>query len=263
MGISDITLVEAYLNPCHWHIPSGIDMFYLLYNYPFAWQQSILHMHTGPLWWSPIAILASSPPPAQTIALNLEKRLLEQIMTAHHAISIFMTNSIFVPSRGMLHPASLAFTDNSIFTQRIVKTIKGQDLIIQSPRQEDQAWADKLDQLSQYSYKQAASEAQDVQPITSTSYTQLDKGKGRVHDSQPNINSPSLKEFHKRPGLPRQDPAAGNKADDKGEVPTPAPSGASHQMPTRSAGSCDTQPSPLLSSHMPPPEDVQPQGPRG
>jgi hypothetical protein len=36
--------------------------------------------------------------PAQTIALSLEKRLLERIATAHRAISLFMTNADFVPN---------------------------------------------------------------------------------------------------------------------------------------------------------------------
>lgn len=35
--------------------------------------------------------------PAQTIALNLEKRLLDRIATAHRAISLFMNNSDTVP----------------------------------------------------------------------------------------------------------------------------------------------------------------------
>jgi hypothetical protein len=35
--------------------------------------------------------------PAQTIALSLEKRLLERIMMAHRAISLFIANADYAP----------------------------------------------------------------------------------------------------------------------------------------------------------------------
>jgi len=53
--------------------------------------------------------------PAPTIALSIEKRLMDQIVAAHRAIDIFMFNASDTPDRGMPRPASPAFTDNSTF----------------------------------------------------------------------------------------------------------------------------------------------------
>jgi hypothetical protein len=96
--------------------------------------------------------------PAQTIALNLEKRLLERIMTAYRAISLFMTNTDFVPGKGMPRPASPAFTDNSAFAQRVALTLAGDTPAITSPRQEDTNWASQLEDDIHATQQQVSSE---------------------------------------------------------------------------------------------------------
>ena len=72
--------------------------------------------------------------PTQTIALSLEKRLLERIATAHRAISLFMANAECIPGRGMPRLVSPAFTDNSSFAKGVVKTLLNPVNSIASPR---------------------------------------------------------------------------------------------------------------------------------
>jgi hypothetical protein len=107
--------------------------------------------------------------PTQTIALSLEKRLLERIATAHRAISIFMANAEFVPGRGMPCPASPAFTDNSIFAQRVTNALIGNLPNITSPRQEDAACASELEHSLPASYPQATIEPVLEHPLAATS----------------------------------------------------------------------------------------------
>ena len=118
--------------------------------------------------------------PAQTIALSLEKRLLERIVTAHRAISLFMANADYVPARGMPRPVSPAFTDNSTFATRVVGTLSDKAPTVASPRQEDATWASEIEKEAQASYHQAPSEAPQEQPEASMSYTCQGKGKQRA-----------------------------------------------------------------------------------
>ena len=123
--------------------------------------------------------------PVQTIALSLEKWLLEQIATAYWAISLFMANTDFMPGWGMLCPASPAFTNNSTFAQRIAETLSHQVDTIVSPRQEDAAWASEVEGEAWASYYQATSDAFQEQPIASTSSSHLDRGKNWARSPHP------------------------------------------------------------------------------
>jgi hypothetical protein len=117
--------------------------------------------------------------PAQTIALSLEKRLLEQIVMAHRAISLFIANADYAPGRGMPRPASPAFTDNSMFTRQVAGTLSSKPPTIVSPRQEDTTWTSNVENEVQASFYQAASEAFQEQSEAATSYDQQDKERGR------------------------------------------------------------------------------------
>jgi hypothetical protein len=145
--------------------------------------------------------------PAQTIALSLEKRLLERIATAHRAISTFMANADYIPGRGMPRPASPAFTDNSTFARQVASSLSNKAPAIASPRQEDAAWSSEVEIEAQTSYYQAASEAFREQPEASTSYNHLDKGKTRVRSRPPSESDAN--------------PARGNDPDDEDESCTP------------------------------------------
>jgi hypothetical protein len=79
-------------------------------------------------------------------------------VTAHRAISLFMTNADFVPNRGMPCPVSPAFTDNSEFAQGVIRTLADKMSTITSPRQEDAAWTSELEEDIQASYPRTSSE---------------------------------------------------------------------------------------------------------
>ena len=115
----------------------------------------------------------------QTIALSLEKRLLERIAAAHRAISIFMNNAEALPNQGMPRPASPAFTDNSTFASKVISTLQGKGSDVFSPWQEDATWVSAIEDEVQNSYSRAASEVPEEQPTASTSYDLLDKGKSK------------------------------------------------------------------------------------
>ena len=108
--------------------------------------------------------------PAQTIALSLEKRLLERIATAHRAISLSIANADYTPGRGMPRPASPAFTDNSTFAQQVAGTLSSKPPAIVSPRQEDATWASDVEIEVQASLHQAVSEVSQEQPGDPISY---------------------------------------------------------------------------------------------
>jgi hypothetical protein len=59
-----------------------------------------------------------------------------------------MANAKFMPGRGMPRPTSPAFTDNSIFAQRVTNVLASNELTIASPKQEDAAWASELEETS-------------------------------------------------------------------------------------------------------------------
>ena len=123
--------------------------------------------------------------PAQTIALSLEKRLLEQIATAHRAISLFIANAECIPGQGMPCPVSPAFTDNSSFAKGVANTLLNPVSSITSPQQEDAAWTSEIEGKAQASCYQATSGE---------------------------IRAPS-----RPPSRPTTIPAEGNKADDEGD----------------------------------------------
>lgn len=153
--------------------------------------------------------------PAQTIALNLERRLLDRITMAHRAISIFMTNADLVPGRGMPHLASPAFTDNSMFAFKVAGAMYGKDPIIVSLKQEDASWALETENEAQTSYYRAVSESPDDEPVASTSYGHLDKGKGKAQEIPRPTSSINLE--GDTPLIPEEEPKEGNKADDEGD----------------------------------------------
>ena len=172
--------------------------------------------------------------PVQTIALSLEKRLLERIAAAHRAISVFMNNAEVIPSRGMPRPVSPAFTDNSVFAARVLSTLQGQGSDPASPRQEDAAWASAIEDEAQSSYSRAVSEAPEDQPIASTSYDPRDKGKGK--DST---------EFPKEATTQGENHAdvqeGGHDADDEDEQLSPRRSRSnSNRIPSRPRSQCSS-----------------------
>jgi hypothetical protein len=168
--------------------------------------------------------------PAQTIALSLEKRLLERIAAAHRAISVFMNNAEVVPGRGMPRPASPAFTDNSTFASRVIQTLRGEGPVISSPRQEDAAWASAMADEARNSYSRAASEAPEGQPIASTSYSHLSKGKGKDPREFP-ARTTTQAEASAVPAAPQE---GGHDADDEDERRAPRRSrNNSHRAPSR------------------------------
>ncbi len=117
--------------------------------------------------------------PVPTIALSIEKRLMDRIAAAHRAINVFIFNASEMPGQEMPRPASPAFTDNSTFASRVMNTLQNEASAFSSPRQEDATWASALEDDAQRSVSRAASEAPDDQPIASTSYVPLDKGKAK------------------------------------------------------------------------------------
>ena len=123
--------------------------------------------------------------PAQTIALSLEKRLLERIAMAHRAISLFIANAKCIPGRGMPRLVSPAFTDNSSFAKGVAKTLLNAVNSIAFPWQEDAAWTSEIEGEAQASCYQATS------------------GEIRAQ-SRP-------------PSRPTTIPAEGNEADDEGD----------------------------------------------
>ena len=168
--------------------------------------------------------------PAQTIALSLEKRLLERIAAAHRAISVFMNNAEAIPNRGMPRPVSPAFTDNSIFAARVLSTLQGQGPDISSPRQEDAAWASAIEDEVQSSYSRATSKAPEGQPIASTSYGLLDKGKGKDPAEFPKRNDTQAE----AQAVHVEVQEGGHEADDEDEQRLPQRSrSSSHRTPSR------------------------------
>jgi hypothetical protein len=161
--------------------------------------------------------------PAHTIALSLEKRLLERIATAHWAISFFMANAEFMP-----RPASPAFTDISIFAQRVTNVLASNKPTITSPRQEDTAWASELEESLQASYHQTTYEPFLERPLASTSNNPLAWAMSRAR-SKPLPNA-------------AENPVEGNEADDEEERHTLRCSRSSQQLPRHSSAShCASQ----------------------
>ena len=169
--------------------------------------------------------------PAQTIALSLEKRLLERIATAHRAISVFMNNAEVPPSRGMPRPASPAFTDNSAFAAKVISTLQYKEPATSSPRQEDAAWASAIEGEAHHSYSRAASEVPEEQPTASTSSGPLDKGKGKDPTEIPikvTTTQAGIRAVH------AELPEGGHDADDEDEQRLPRRSRSnSHRTSTR------------------------------
>jgi hypothetical protein len=80
-----------------------------------------------------------------------------------------MANADFMPGQGMPCPASPAFTNNSMFAQRVANMLVSKALTIASPRQEDATWASELEDNLQASYRQATFEPFHEHPLASTS----------------------------------------------------------------------------------------------
>ena len=166
----------------------------------------------------------------QTIALSLEKRLLERIAAAHRAISIFMNNAEALPNRGMPRPASPAFTDNSTFALKVISTLQGKGSDVFSPQQEDAAWVSAIEDEVQNSYSRAASEVPEEQPTVSTSYGPLDKGKGKDPAEYPR-GSITQAEIHASHTKIQE---GGHDADDEDEQRSPQRSRSdSYRIPSR------------------------------
>jgi hypothetical protein len=98
---------------------------------------------------------------------------------AHRAISLFIANADYAPGRGMPHPASPAFTDNSMFAQQVAGTLSSKPPAIVSPRQEEVTWTSDVENKVQASFYQAVSEAFQEQSEATTSYDRQDKERGR------------------------------------------------------------------------------------
>ena len=127
--------------------------------------------------------------PTQMVALNLEKRLLERILTAYQAISLFMTNADFTPGRGMPRPASPAFTDNSAFARRVAFTLSGNTPAITSPRQEDTNWTSQLEDDLYVAQLQVSSETI-KEPSVSTLFDPLARAASRARSNPPAVTNP-------------------------------------------------------------------------
>jgi len=196
--------------------------------------------------------------PAQTIALSLEKRLLDRIATAHRAISVFMTNADVIPGRGMPRPASPAFTDNSAYTLRVAGTMLGKDTPILSPKQEDASWAHDLEDEALDSFQRVSDWTSNKQPEASMSYEPVDKGKGKAVDAT-QTDSAAGPSKQSKPAL-EDESKGGNVADDEEQgstrqprssrrassrAPSERPPASRHESAARSRGSnAPSQPAP-------------------
>jgi hypothetical protein len=128
-----------------------------------------------------------------------------------------------MPGRGMPRPASPAFTNNSIFVQRVTNVLASNEPTITSPRQEDAAWASKLEESLQASYHQTTYEPFIKRPLASTSNDPLARTASRARS--------------KPPSNAAENPVEGNEADDEEEQCTLRCSRSSQQLPRRSSAS--------------------------
>ena len=155
-----------------------------------------------------------------------------------------MTNADLVPGRGMPCPASPAFTDNSTFAFKVAGAMYGKDSIIVSPKQEDASWALETENEAQASYHRAASEGPNDEPVASTSYSHLDKGKGKAKEVSRPTSSINL--GRNTPLIPEKEHKEGNEADDEGDQCPPS----RQSNPIRQT-SCHRAPSPAPSARQP------------
>jgi hypothetical protein len=132
-----------------------------------------------------------------------------------------MANTEFVPGRGMPCPASPAFTDNSIFAQRVTNALIGNLLNIASPRQEDAAWASELENSLPASYPQATIEPVLEHPLVATSSNPLAQVSSRARSKPPSDIA--------------ENPVEGGEADDEEERHTLRRSRSSQQLPRRNS----------------------------
>src|SRR6266849_4336940 len=160
--------------------------------------------------------------PVPTIALSIEKRLMDRIAAAHRAINVFMSNASNKPDRGMPRPALPAFTDNSTFASRVMNTLRNEDSSFSSLRHEDAAWASAIEDDAQKSYHQAASEIPEDRPIASTSYAPLNKGKAKDPTEFTLGHTAQLA----TPAVPAERPDGEHDADDEDEQLASRPSRA-------------------------------------
>src|SRR6266852_6023712 len=101
--------------------------------------------------------LVNSDWPSQAIVVSLEWRLIMRIQAVQIAITRFLSDAAFIPGQ-IPRVASPAFTNNSVFAQRIQQLIH-EDMPNRtpaSPRGEDEAWSRDVNNHAQLAYDLAS-----------------------------------------------------------------------------------------------------------